>query len=182
MRYGLLCCETTIPNELIENSLTHVNKLESGITRNNSGKITRNSSVNFIKQKEILEAFLNISFQVNKLAGWDLDINGIEPLQYGEYHSDGEYGWHVDQHAEVHKDNRVRKLSFSVFLNNDYEGGEFDLEVSNPASETRYISFNKNTKANTALFFHSDYWHRVRPVKKGIRKSLVGWILGPKYK
>ena len=88
----------------------------------------------------------------------------------------------MDQHAEVHNDNRVRKLSFSVFLNNNYEGGEFDLEVSNPSNETRYITFNKNTETNTALFFHSDYWHRVRPVKKGVRKSLVGWLLGPKYK
>ena len=182
MRYGLLCYQAKIPNELIENSLIQVSNLESGITRNNNGAITRNSSVNFIKQEEILRAFLNISFQVNKLAGWDLDINGIEPLQYGEYHSNGEYGWHVDQHAEVHNDNRVRKLSFSVFLNNNYEGGEFDLEVSNPSNETRYITFNKNTETNTALFFHSDYWHRVRPVKKGVRKSLVGWLLGPKYK
>ena len=61
MRYGLLCYQAKIPNELIENSLIQVSDLESGITRNNSGSITRNSSVNFIKQEEILKAFLNIS-------------------------------------------------------------------------------------------------------------------------
>jgi hypothetical protein len=22
-------------------------------------------------------------------------------------------------------------------------------------------------------------WHRVRPVKSGVRKSIVGWLLGP---
>ena len=77
MRYGLLCCETTIPNELIENSLIHVNNLESGITRNNSGNITRNSSINFINQEEILGAFLNISFQVNKF-----DSNCSKPVCY----------------------------------------------------------------------------------------------------
>ena len=41
MRYGLLCYRTKIPNELIENSLIQVSDLESGITRNNSGSITR---------------------------------------------------------------------------------------------------------------------------------------------
>ena len=182
MRYGRIFCETLIPEELIKDTLIHVSILKNGNTKNNNQGIVRTSKVNFIKDQEILEAFLDISLQVNKLSGLDLHLDGIEPLQYGEYHCNGEYGWHVDQHSEVYKDNRVRKLSFSVFLNNDYEGGEFDLEVFNPIKKKRYITFDKNTKTNTALFFQSDYWHRVRPVQKGVRKSLVGWVLGPKYK
>ena len=76
-------------------------------------------------------------------------------------------------------------------------GGEFDLEIHGPMAqpERRYKTFSgaagyghkDNEKkgkisVNDALFFQSDYWHRVRPVRKGIRKSLVGWVLGPKFK
>ena len=92
-----------------------------------------------------------------------------------------EYGWHVDQHNEPYSDRRVRKISFSVFLNDDYTGGEFDLELHSPSIKPRYETFSK-LPLNTALFFQSDYWHRVRPVTKGVRKSLVGWVLGPEFK
>ena len=34
----------------------------------------------------------------------------------------------------------------------------------------------------SGLFFQSSYFHRVLPVKTGLRKSLVGWVLGPKFK
>ena len=39
----------------------------------------------------------------------------------------------------------------------------------------------KIQKKYEGIFFQSDWFHRVRPVTKGIRKSLVGWILGPKF-
>lgn len=182
MRYGRLFCETIIPQELIDDTLAYITNLKFGTTQKNSNNVNRSSKVNFIGNSEILQAFFDISLQVNKLSNWDLNIDGIEPLQYGEYHENGEYGWHVDQHDHVYKDNRVRKLSFSIFLNNNYEGGEFDLEVYNPVKDKRYITYSNKVKKNTALFFQSDYWHRVRPVQKGIRKSLVGWLLGPKYK
>ena len=170
MRYGKLFCETIIPQELIDDTLAYITNLKLSTTQKNSNNVNRSSKVNFIGNSEILRAFLDISLQVNKLSNWDLNIDGIEPLQYGEYHENGEYGWHVDQHDHVYKDNRVRKLSFSIFLNNNYEGGEFDLEVYNPVKDKRYITYSNKVQTNTALFFQSDYWHRVRPVQKGIRK------------
>ncbi len=183
MRYGQFFAETVIPKELIYNTVHHIDNLKDASVSNNiNNSVTRTSKVSFIKNNDILQAFLDITFQVNKLANWDLHLDAIEPLQYGEYHKNNEYGWHVDQHSKVSPDNRVRKLSFSIFLNDDYEGGEFDLEVFNPTKEQRYITFDNKMKKNTALFFYSDYWHRVRPIQKGVRKSLVGWVLGHKYK
>ena len=67
-----------------------------------------------------------------------------------------------------------------LYLNDDFDGGEFDLEVYSPAIEKRYETFK--LKPNTALFFKSDQWHRVRPVKSGVRKSIVGWVLGKQWK
>jgi PKHD-type hydroxylase len=72
-------------------------------------------------------------------------------------------------------------ISFTIFLNDDYEGGEFDLEIYGPAAEPRYVEIKKQPKTNCVIF-HSDMWHRVRPVTKGVRKSLVGWVLGNQFK
>ena len=71
----------------------------------------------------------------------------------------------------------IRKVSFSTILNDDFEGGEFDIETKNPADKKRYDTFD-NKKQNT-IIFPSHMWHRVRPVKSGVRKSIVGWVLGP---
>ena len=58
-----------------------------------------------------------------------LYIDNIEPLQYSEYDTKQEYGWTQDVNNTPYSDGRIRKISFSIFLNNDYEGGEFDLEI-----------------------------------------------------
>ena len=38
------------------------------------------------------------------------------------------------------------------------------------------------TKYGRAVLFPSFLCHRVKPVTKGIRKSLVVWVVGPKFK
>ena len=86
------------------------------------------------------------------------------------------------------KEIKVRNISISEILDDlggeidllqiDIEGGEFDLEVHGPDAKPRYISEWKRYNENCVIF-NSDMWHRVRPVKSGIRKSIVGWVLGP---
>tara|TARA_B110000211_G_C13775656_1_gene419518 strand:- start:41 stop:631 length:591 start_codon:yes stop_codon:yes gene_type:complete len=196
MRYGDLFKTIKISDSLIKETLFNVrfDLIEDDTTKarmyNNiserkkskSGtKTIRNNKVTFINNQKILSQFLDLSKQINQSTGWDFDIDAIEPLQYGEYHENQEYGWHIDQHNKAYADKRVRKISFSVFLNDDYTGGEFDLELYNPNHDCRYDTFSK-LPLNTALFFKSDYWHRVRPVTNGIRKSIVGWVLGSKMK
>ena len=73
--------------------------------------------------------------QVNRNAGWNFNITGVEPVQYGLYEPGGTYNWHVDQHPRPVRGN-VRKISMSLFLNDDYEGGEFDLEIYSPGGRT----------------------------------------------
>ena len=182
MRYGLPYKAFKLSDALIKRTLGNVNfDLIQGNVLSTTNKITRNSKVAFIDDNQVLLQFLKLAKNVNEVSEWNFDIDAIEPLQYGEYSKGEEYGWHVDQHNKPYNDDRVRKLSFSVFLNDNYTGGEFDLELHNPNVECRYDTFTK-LPLNTVLFFKSDYWHRVRPVTKGVRKSLVGWVLGPKLK
>jgi PKHD-type hydroxylase len=68
-----------------------------------------------------------------------------------------------------------RKLSFSLLLNDDYEGGELEIPGS-PGQEDVFVPVR-----NTAIFFPSSMPHCVKPVTKGIRKSLVGWVHGPNF-
>jgi len=145
------------------------------------GNTRRRSDVVWIRDAELLAAALAIAKVASKDAGWDFDLDVVEPLQYAEYSPSDEYGWHTDQAEAPYPDMRVRKVSFSVLLNDDFEGGEFDLEVYGPNVPQRALTFER-LKPGTALFFQSDMWHRVRPVTKGVRKSLVGWVLGTKFR
>ena len=197
MRYGKLYKVGNVNSKLINESLSHIDfkqmKRASVADKDAKKPIDQHShkdikhemrtnSVTFIYDKTICRRWLNVAKQVNKDLGWDFELSDIEPIQYGEYAESQQYAWHVDQHNQPYKDNNVRKMSFSVFLNDDYTGGEFDLEIHGPTVKGhRYKTFSK-LPINSILFFQSDYWHRVRPVTDGVRKSMVGWVLGPKYK
>ena len=158
---------------------TNINKsfsvpdiLEDGVITEESGKVKRNSKVFFIKDNKICKEIFNIINETTVI-----QLTDIEPLQYSEYGVGGEYGWHRDVHEKPYPNGLVRKMSFSTILNNDFEGGEFDIETKNPADKKRYDTFD-NKKHNT-IIFPSHMWHRVRPIKSGVRKSIVGWLLGP---
>tara|TARA_R110000782_G_scaffold171916_1_gene263612 strand:+ start:98 stop:640 length:543 start_codon:yes stop_codon:yes gene_type:complete len=107
----------------------------------------------------------------NLLAGWDFDLIGNEQLQMSRYKSDGGfYDWHMDTGEP--KDGLQRKLSVSILLNDDFEGGEFDFESQD----------NVLTKKGSILVFPSFLKHRVRPVTQGTRYSAVNWVQGAKFK
>ena len=83
----------------------------------------------------------------------------------------------------------VRKLSFSIQLSDpeDYEGGELEFKVNKYGSEKRGDfaldeTFFAPNKKGTIIIFDSRVKHRVCEVKSGVRKSLVGWVVGPRWK
>jgi len=177
--------QVNFPEELIKNILdfnADQNISDGTITKKSkSGLITRNSKVSWIKDQQICgNVFGEILNQVTNFNS-HIHLNDIEPIQYSEYGVGQEYGWHKDTHPSPYPNGLIRKLSFTIFLNDDYEGGEFDLEIYGPAAEPRYVEIKNQQKANCVIFY-SDTWHRVRPVTKGVRKSLVGWILGNQFK
>ena len=156
----------------ISKSFSVPDTLEDGVITEESGKVKRNSKVFFIKDDETCKEIFNL---INETTS--IQLTDIEPLQYSEYSVGGEYGWHRDIHDNPYPNGLVRKMSFSTILNDDFKGGEFDIETKNPTDKKRYDTFD-NKKHNT-IIFPSHMWHRVRPVKSGVRKSIVGWVLGP---
>ena len=69
----------------------------------------------------------------------------------------------------------------------EYEGGEleFDFRHYNPIKrdELQHVVREKEILSKgSVVLFPSFIWHRVKPVQKGTRYSLVVWFRGEKYK
>jgi PKHD-type hydroxylase len=128
--------------------------------------------------------------EANKRAGWKYDIRAIENMQITRYKKGGYYHFHRDgkgDHLSVYDEpesearhGHVRKLSMTVLLNDDYEGGEF--QFVNYLQEKSKIATPEFNKTGSIVVFPSDMEHRVAPVTKGVRYSLVAWFLGPPFK
>jgi PKHD-type hydroxylase len=126
----------------------------------------------------------------NEKAGWKYDIRFVESMQITRYKKGGFYDFHKDgmgDHLSAYDapDNEfthgnVRKLSITVLLNENYEGGEFQFAVL--LHGNRVIVTPEFNKTGSIIVFPSDMAHRVAPVTKGIRHSLVTWFLGPPFK
>ena len=105
---------------------------------------------------------------------WDFNLHSCqESMQYTEYPPDGgHYDWHMDcGHGIQHQ----RKVSITVQLNDDYKGGELQIHNgSNPSTLKK--------KKGTVVIFPSYMLHRVTPVTKGVRNSLVLWLGGDHYR
>jgi PKHD-type hydroxylase len=110
----------------------------------------------------------------NKLAGWNFNLTYLEPLQIGKYSEGGFYNWHNDLIPGKNQEEQ-RKLSLSLVLSDpsDYEGG--DLEFRG-ADEQPKIG------QGSIIVFPSLLDHRVTPVTKGTRYSVVAWMNGPAFK
>ena len=98
-------------------------------------------------------------------------------VQVTKYEVNEHYSWHVDMLPVESRDLNSRKLSMSLLLNDEFEGGE--LEVANPQ---RMESFTVDIKAGTCAIFPAWVKHRVKPVTSGTRYSLVAWMNGPQFK
>ena len=106
---------------------------------------------------------------------WNYDIWGYhDSLQYTTYY---DAGGHYDWHADVGPNMSNRKLSCVIQLTDpsEYEGGELQFQGSSGV-----VSLPK--EKGMVVFFSSFVLHRVTPVLKGTRKSLVTWLSGPQYK
>jgi PKHD-type hydroxylase len=170
------------------------------LTKKNAG--VRNSTIYWFMDPELKITLDNWVKVANYQAGWQYDLVDSEMLQFTKY--DGadkqHYSWHTDgqgcHYAKrnfTYKENpqslvdirqpnlvgTVRKISLSAILNDDYEGGEFQtmhLDQGKPAIRTI------KPEKGSIILFPSSLYHRVKPVTKGIRYSVVAWYGGPPFK
>lgn len=115
---------------------------------------------------------------------YQFDLWGFESFQYTLYDEPGShYDYHPDMiFGEYNLPNDLkapRKLSFSLILSDpkDYSGGQFELMYQNP-NKTSIV----DQPRGRIIAFPSYILHRVTPIKSGVRKSIVFWATGPKFK
>lgn len=102
---------------------------------------------------------------------FNFEIDLIYPLQVLEYPVGGNYNWHSD--IGVGKVSN-RKLSVVVFLSDypAYDGGRLRVPQVNTFPQTQ----------GTLIIFPSYIRHKVEPVTRGVRHSLVAWACGPCFR
>ena len=139
----------------------------------NTSNNIRSTKISWIMDKTILLTLKDKMLEINKSKNWNYDITDMFPFQYSVYHENDHYDWHVDTGSAYLKQ-KERKISFSLILNDNYEGGELEFKNSD---ENISLDLNKGDMVTFPSFLE----HRVKPVLNGTRISLVGWMVGPKY-
>ena len=139
---------------------------------------TRTSHISWIPFKKMLDMYKDIEKLMQKTNRNHFGFDGMtltEPAQYTEYPEGGFYDWHIDSDINCAHEPPVRKISMTCLLSpeNEFEGG--DLEIMSEGKVAKL-------KQGHAIFFASFLRHRVKPVIKGNRKSLVMWFGGTPFK
>ena len=171
---------------------------DSSLLGNVIDKEKRNSKNTWIPTTHWLSGFLWHYIQKANRENFLYDLTNIdgETVQYTQYNEGEYYKWHSDcglasyyKPQNVGSINRdqdfvnengelIRKLSFVLQISNpdDYEGGNLQIMQENGKS---YIAPRQR---GTLIFFDSRSQHRVQRVTSGVRKSIVGWVVGPRWK
>jgi PKHD-type hydroxylase len=141
----------------------------------------RKSDVVFAREQWLYDIVFDYMWEANASSGWNIQIDAAEDMQITRYTEGGFYDFHFDgtglnrwnapQAPLIH--NKARKLSMTIVLNDDYEGGEFEF-----MDEPDLIK----EKKGTIIVFPSYMMHRVRPVTQGVRHSLVTWFVGEPFR
>tara|TARA_R100001129_G_C5270477_1_gene233966 strand:+ start:116 stop:757 length:642 start_codon:yes stop_codon:yes gene_type:complete len=155
-------------------------------------KTIRKSDVTFLNDFFIYNAICPFIQEANKNAGWNYEWSFSEDAQFTTYNKGYFYEWHTDGSHQPYKspnqnyDGKIRKLSVTVSLSDpkDYEGGHLEFDLSNPKQGNKRPGklITEIRPQGSIVVFPSYVWHRVTPVTKGTRYSLVIWSIGKPWR
>ena len=153
-------------------------------------KKKRNSDIVWMSDRWIYNEIQPYVSSANVQAGWNFEWDFSESCQFTKYTKGQFYDWHCDswnkpyirENSNAPDHGKIRKLSVTVTLSDpkDYKGGEleFDFRQNDPDKPNKKIKCKEILPKGSLVVFPSFVWHRVCPVTKGERNSLVIWNLG----
>ena len=153
-------------------------------------KKKRNSDIVWMNDRWIYNEIQPYVRSANVQAGWNFEWDFSESCQFTKYTKGQFYDWHCDswnkpyirENSNAPDHGKIRKLSVTVTLSDpkDYKGGEleFDFRQNDPDKPNKKIKCKEILPKGSLVVFPSFVWHRVCPVTKGERNSLVIWNLG----
>ncbi len=197
--------QTELPKDIIEILEDDIKKFdpiaqESKLYGDQVDKVIRDSKNAWIPTSHWVGGFIWYYIQRTNRENFCYDLTNIDgdSIQYTQYGEGQFYDWHIDagidtaykpqqvissgtniaQDLVTMQGEYVRKLSFSLQLSDpeDYTGGE--VQFMDNSRKTYFAPKQRGT----LIMFDSRTPHRVRKVKSGMRKSLVGWVVGPRWK
>ena len=139
---------------------------------------TRTSHISWIPFSKMKDMYKDIEHIMKTTNGNHFGFDGMqitEMAQYTEYPEGGFYEWHVDNDVNCAHEPPVRKISMTCLLSpeSEFEGGDLELMAEGKVAKI---------KQGHAIFFASFIRHRVKPVTRGRRQSLVMWFGGTPFK
>lgn len=207
MAFQSVWYDTAIPNELIDMIEKSLGVFDNGFEESqlSGGMLNqrqRNSMNSWIPDEHWVAGWLWYYVCKANDENFRYDINHIDAgsIQYTRYEKGQFYNWHQDAGLAVsHSFNPqshdqevrnldhlnsetelIRKLSVIVQLSDPetYEGGNVQMMKEDGSGIKYYVP----RKRGTVIVFDSRAMHRVLKVKSGVRKSLVAWCMGPRWK
>ena len=155
-------------------------------------KKKRDSDIVWLNERWIYNAIHPYIHAANKEANWNFEWDFSESCQFTKYKKGQYYDWHCDSwdrpydQPNTQSHGKQRKLSVTLSLSDDkdYTGGEleFDMRNTDPDKKPNTHVLKEIRPKGSLVVFPSDVWHRVKPVKRGVRHSLVIWNVGDPFK
>ena len=156
-------------------------------------KKKRDSDIVWLDERWIYREVQPYVHRANANAGWNFQWDFSESMQFTQYKKGQYYDWHCDgwdrpyQGQQGNPSNgKIRKLSMTLTLSDekDYKGGELEFDFRNldPDKTRKPVKCKEILPKGSLVVFPGFVWHRVCPVKKGTRHSLVMWSLGQPFK
>ncbi len=138
---------------------------------------SRKCEITWLPEIDWVSTIFTHYFHIANREIWEYDLTELESVQVTKYDKNHFYGWHSDYGTSADKD-LTRKLSMSIILTDpeDYSGGK--LQFIDYMGKVQSVSKERGT----VVVFDSRTPHRVTPILRGQRLSLVAWFTGPKLR
>ena len=152
-------------------------------------KKKRDSDIVWLSERWIYKEIHPYVRQANRNAGWNFQLDWSEACQFTQYNKGQYYDWHCDSWDKPYQrkegdpvHGKIRKISVTLTLSDpkDYKGGELEFDFRNlePDRKPNIKKCTEILPKGSLVVFPGFVWHRVRPVTKGTRHSIVLWNLG----
>ena len=168
-------CKTIVEKFDVEEELVD-SLVYNPIEGNNLNKKSRDSRQNFVDIPELKDKINELIKTEIKIKGFDIE-QIEENFQFTKYNVNSHFDWHNDSSSHGY-----RFCTIVVQLNDDYEGGELLYKKNNNNFKYEHENIVEFERGLGNLYiFNSSLQHKVNPVIKGVRYSLVNWLnLKPK--
>ncbi len=157
-------------------------------------KKKRNSDIVWLNDSWLYKELHPYIQTANRMAGWNYEWDRSESIQFTKYKLNQYYDWHCDSWDKPYdrpnnpEHGKIRKLSMTCQLTDgsEYEGGQLEFNMGNldPSTDNKknIVEAKEIIRKGSIIVFPSYIYHRVKPVTRGTRYSLVMWNLGYPFK